>query len=317
VSKAIGQAKSLLLLVHRDPDGDALGAMLGMAHLLSPTGSQVWAYACGTLPEEYRFLPGLDLLKDSLPTPEQVDLALLLDCHEPQRAGEAAAGFLSAFPRVAVVDHHLGLAEFGSAVWVDPAFAATSEMLALLAHDLGLAIGPAAATCLYTGLVTDTGRFSYSNTTPQCLRLGAELITAGADPWAITQGAYSTSLARLLLLGRVMNGLRLAHHGRVAIGTVSLADMAQVGAIPSDLDRIVEELRSIRGVEVAVLLREMKEGGAKASMRSRGKVDVGSLAIELGGGGHKNAAGARLEGDLTAASHRLEELLGLRLEGAE
>jgi phosphoesterase RecJ-like protein len=314
VAQALRDAPSLVVLAHRDPDGDALGAILGTAHLLTAAGKVVWPYSAGPIPEEYRFLPGLEMLKDTLPQPGRVELALLLDCHEPQRAGEPAAAFLAAFPRTAVVDHHLGRTSFGNATWVDSGHAATSEMLTLLAQDLGLPLTAQAATCLYTGLVTDTGRFSYSNTTPQTLGLGAELVRAGADPWAITQEAYSTSLARLRLLARVMNGLQLLHGGRLALAGVSLADLAEMQAVPSDLDRIVEELRSIRGVEVAALLKEAKDGGVKASMRSRGRVDVGSLAIQLGGGGHKNAAGARLEMGLAQAIRHLGELLGSRLE---
>ncbi len=310
VAQAMGQARRLALLAHRDPDGDALGSLLGLAHLLRAAGKEVHVFTAGPIPEEYLFLPGLELLQGQLPARDWPDMAVLLDCHEPGRAGQEAASWLeAAADRTVVVDHHLGAAAFGRAAWVDPDFAATSEMLTLLAGDLGLELSPAAATCFFTGLSTDTGRFSYSNTQARTLSLGAQLVQAGARPWEITQQAYSTSLARLRLLASVVEGLSMLAGGRLALARVSQEDMNRLGVLPSDLDRIVEELRAIRGVEVAALLKELKDGGVKASLRGRGQVDLGSLAISLGGGGHKNAAGVRLEGSLDDAA----EMLAMRL----
>ncbi|MFZ5587202.1 MAG: DHH family phosphoesterase [Thermodesulfobacteriota bacterium] len=313
VMDALAPAGKLLLLAHRDPDGDALGSVLGLAHLLRAAGRQVFAHRAGDLPAEYAGLPGLELLREDLPAADWPDLAVLLDCHEPQRAGKLAEPYLRAQKAVAVIDHHLGRPDFGQAVWVEPAFAATSQMVAQLAAQMGLPLIPPAAACLFVGLVTDTGRFCYSNTSPAVLRTAADLVAAGADPWTLSQQVYSTSTERLRLFGRVVEGMELRAGGRLALAKARQQDLDELGCPSSDLDRIVEELRAIRGVEVAVLLKELDDGSVKASLRSRGAVDVGQLAIGLGGGGHKNAAGARMAAGLDQAAATLSELLEPRL----
>lgn len=311
--QALAPARRVLVLAHRDPDGDAIGSVLGLMHLLKSAGKLVFAHRAGQVAEEYAFLPGLDMVREDLPQAEDVDLAVLLDCHEPERAGRLAEPLLKALPRVAVMDHHMGAADFGQPRWVDPAKAATAQMVTLLAQEMGLPISKDAATCLFVGLQTDTGRFCYSNTTPQALKAAADLVAAGADPWAVTQEAYSTSLARLRLFARVTDRLELLAGGRLALATAKASDLVDLGCPPSDLDRIVEEFRAIRGVEVAALVKEIDQNSVKASLRSRGRVDVGALALALGGGGHHNAAGARLEGTLQEAAGRLGELLRARL----
>ncbi|MCA1905066.1 MAG: DHH family phosphoesterase, partial [Desulfarculus sp.] len=236
VAQALREAGRVLVMAHRDPDGDALGSVLGLMHLLTANGKQARCHINGAVPPEYAFLPGLETLDPGLPAPEWPELVVLLDCHEPDRTGPVAAPYLEAAPRVAVVDHHLGEATFGDPRWVEPAQAATAQMVAGLAADLGWAMTPAAATCLYTGLVTDTGRFCYSNTTPLVLRAAADLVEAGADPWAITQRAYSTSLERLKLFGRVLASLELLADGRLALARARQADLDDLGCPPSDLD---------------------------------------------------------------------------------
>jgi phosphoesterase RecJ-like protein len=315
IIEELARAQRVLLAAHRDPDGDALGAVLGLMYLLGAQGKEVFAHLAGEVPLEYYFLPGRQNLRTDLPTADWIDLAVLLDCHEPTRAGAAAGELLLRLGRVAVVDHHLGRADFGQTVWVEPGFAATCEMLTLMARQAGWLFGQEAATCFFVGVQTDTGCFVYSNTSPRTLRLAADLVEAGADPWAITQEAYTNGLPRLKLMARVFAGLKLVAGGRVALARASLADMGELGAVPSDLDRLVEELRAIRGVEVAVLFKEVRDGGVKASLRARGQVDVGALAIGLGGGGHKNAAGMRLEGGLDQAEAKLVPLLVAALEG--
>jgi phosphoesterase RecJ-like protein len=186
-------------------------------------------------------------------------------------------------------------------------------MVTLLAQQAGWPLIEEAATCLFVGLQTDTGRFCYSNTTPETLRVAADLVAAGADPWGIAQQVYSTSLGRLRLFGRVLQSLQLLAGGRLALALAKTSDLDDLGCPPSDLDRIVEELRAIRGVEVAVLLKEIDQNSVKASLRSRGLVDVGALALSLGGGGHHNAAGAKMDGSLEQAAALLSNLVEARL----
>lgn len=307
-------AARVLVLAHRDPDGDALGATLGLGHLLAARGQECWLYSAGPVPPEYGFLPGRERLRDQLPPRQWPQAAVLLDCHQPERAGAEAGRFLARLEQVAVVDHHQGQTDFGRAVWVDPSCAATSQMLAELARAAGWPLTAEAATCLFVGLQTDTGSFRYSNATPQAFRVAAELVEAGADPWAISQEVYATRPRRLRLLGRVLEDTELMAGGRLALAAVSLAQLQALGCDSRDLEDAVETLRGIPGVEVAALLRELPGGGVKASLRSRGRVDVAAVALALGGGGHKSAAGMRLDMDLTTARRHLAERLRQALD---
>lgn len=303
----LAEARRVFLVAHREPDGDALGATLGLLHLLADNGKDALAHSAGPVPEEYAFLPGLERLGPA--APEGVDLAVILDCHEPERCGEAVAPFLRALPRVAVIDHHQGRAEFGAAIWVDPSYAATCQMVFDLAGRLGWSVGPRAATCLFVGLQTDTGSFRYGNTTPQALRAAADLVQAGADPWAISQEVYATRPLRLRLLGRVMEAMELFADGRLALAVVSQADLDALGAKPQDLEQAVEAMRGVPGVAVAALIKQTGPDQCKLSLRSRGGLDVAAVAAGLGGGGHRNAAGARLAMDLASARTLVAELL--------
>lgn len=315
LAQMLEDSRRVLLVAHRDPDGDALGATMGLMHLLTGRGQQVWAYSQGPVPEEYRFLPGLERLTKDLPPADAVDLAVLLDCHEPERTGPESGEWLAGFQDAVVIDHHRGSPTYGRENWVAPDYAATCEMLTHLAGERGWPIRRQAAACLYTGILTDTGSFRYSNTTPQTLRLTAVLLEAGADPWAISQEVYATRPQRLRLLGRVLDSLTRHAEGRLAVAQVSHADFAATGTNLADLEQAVEAVRGIPGVEVAVLLKELADGGVKVSMRGRGEVDLAAIAADLGGGGHKNAAGARLNGrDLASARRFMVDLVAPALE---
>lgn len=301
VAQALEQSGSVLVFSHRDPDGDALGASLGLMHLLQLQGKTVRVHSAGPIPDEYGFLPGVELVSQEFPPIGEVDLAVLLDCHQPERAGQAEAEYLAQVVRAVVVDHHQGPVEFGDPTWVDPSYAATSQMLAAMAWEAGWQINPVAAVCLFTGLQTDTGSFRYSNSTPQAFHTAAQLVEAGADPWLVSQEVYATRVKRLGLLARILDGMSIFAEGRLALGQVALADLAEMDADPRDLEEAVEAIRGVPGVRVAALLRELKDGGVKISMRSRGEVDVAAVAIALGGGGHKSAAGLRLDQNLAEA----------------
>ncbi len=317
IADLLDRAREVLLLCHRNPDGDALGACLGLGHILEERGKRVYPYALGDIPPEYDFLPGIQQVSDKLPPAGAVQAAVILDCHQPDRPGPAAASYLEAMAeQVAVVDHHQGQPGFGLLRWVDPEYAATSEMLALLARRAEWRIGPAAATCLFAGIMTDTGSFRYSNTSARVFTTAARLVEAGADPWQVSQEIYATRPRKLRLIAEVMEGLVREREGSLALGQVSRADLESHGCRPQDLENIVELIRGIPGVEAAALLKENPDGSVKVSLRSRGRVDVAALALGLGGGGHKNAAGMTLEGPLPRARKQVLELLRRGLEEA-
>lgn len=314
VAAMLAQASRVWVVSHLLPDGDALGSSLGLMHLLGAQGKQVRVFSAGPVPEEYIFLPGMDQVSDVLPGAGEQDLAVMLDCHQPERTGPVSGKFLAKLPQVAIIDHHQGEVDFGQAAWVDPSFAATSEMVTLLAQAEGWDITPQAATCLFVGVQTDTGSFRYANTTPRVLRVAADLAEAGAEIWPISQEVYATRPKRLRLLGRIMDNLELSREGRLALSQITLADLEAVGAGPADLEQAVETLRLIPGVEVSALLRQTPKGTVKVSMRSRGKVDVSRVAIDLGGGGHKSAAGVTIEGNLPGVRRDIAARLRKGLE---
>ncbi|MBU1273755.1 MAG: bifunctional oligoribonuclease/PAP phosphatase NrnA [Proteobacteria bacterium] len=314
VAAMLAGASRVLVAAHLLPDGDALGSSLGLMHLLAAQGKQVRVFSAGPVPEEYLFLPGMDQVSNVLPGTGDLDLAVVLDCHQPERTGQASGPFLAKLPRVAIIDHHQGAVDFGQAAWVDPTFAATSEMITLLAQEQGWPITPQAATCLFVGVQTDTGSFRYGNTTPRVLRAAADLAQAGADVWAISQEVYATHPKRLRLLGRIMDNLELSQGGRLALSQITLADLERLDAGPADLEQAVETLRLIPGVEVSALFRQTPKGTIKVSMRSRGKVDVSRVAISLGGGGHKSAAGVTMEGNMEGVRRDIAARLRQGLE---
>ena len=304
-----------LVLAHESPDGDALGSVLGLVHMLKGMGKEAVGYREGQLPDEYRFLPGVQDLITGLPPKAGVDLVVLLDCHEPKRTGSDGKSYLSTAKLPAVViDHHRGEAKYGDEVWVDPTYAATCEMLAELAAKGGIELSPRAATCLYAGILTDTGSFAHANTSARVLKNAARLVEAGAAPEKIHSEVFATRPVRQFLFCRILEKAQRLMDGRVILATVSLADLAELNARPYDLENVVEGLRNIPGVLAAALIKERSGGGVKLSMRSKGGVDVAGPAMELGGGGHKNAAGCSLDMGIGQAAELTAGLLNRAVE---
>lgn len=317
ISQMLSEAGRVLVTAHLNPDGDALGSSLGLMHVLKDQGKKVFVHSAGPIPREYHFLPGLEEISNELPPADQIDAAVLLDCHEPARAGEKAEAFLGGLEqKILVVDHHQGQADFGKLAWVDPGFAATAQMLTHLIREAGWNLSREGADCLFTGLTTDTGSFRYSNTTSEVFEAASWLVKTGADPWKVSQEVYAVRPEKLRLVGAMMEGLQTSLEGRLAVGQISRQDLIDHGCESRDLDNVVEMIRAIPGVEVAALLKENKGGAIKASLRSRGKLDVAQIAISGGGGGHHNAAGMTLDGPLSRASREITELLSSSMKEA-
>jgi phosphoesterase RecJ-like protein len=202
--------------------------------------------------------------------------------------------------RVIVIDHHPDAVPGGDVALIDPATAATGVLIWRLLDYLGVTPDAAIATCLYTALVTDTGRFSYSNTTPEALRVGADMVAAGAVPADIHTAVYeSRSVGAQLLIGRVLARTVLASGGRTAYSWIEEADLAETGARPEETENLIDHVRALGGVE-AVLLAKVHGGTVRGSLRAKGSFDVGAVARRFGGGGHRAAAGFTYDGDLPA-----------------
>ncbi len=304
--QALRHAENVAILPHVSADGDAIASSLAIGKLLEKSGVPYTIYIEEPVLETLSFLGGHFVVNPAeMPT---VHTALAVDCGDVYRLGARAPIFESAGVR-AVIDHHGTNEGFGDVCVVDPEAAATAEMVAELFREAGVPLLEA-ATLLYTGIVTDTGGFRFSNTTPRTHTIAAALLEAGADGAGVCyQVLEQKSLAKMRLEAAVMQELTMAHEGKTAIGLVSEALLQSVGATDADTSHLSGLLRTIKGVEAAVLLRE-KEGQIKLSMRTNQFLDAAALCKALGGGGHIRAAGATLCGTLAEWKEKITEIIG-------
>ncbi len=303
VITALRRCASVLISVHRNPDGDALGAQLALMLALEKAGKKTVAHNIDPLPEIYRFLPSSDRIRTGNRIEGRYDGVVVLDC-EPSRTGLFDNGVPA--ETCINIDHHVTNAGEWPLMWLAPDAAATGEMVYEIINLLGVPLDGDMALCLYTSIFTDTGSFRYSNTTPKAMRIAADLIEAGADPWLVTEHVYeSFAYRRLKLLGSVLAGMERSADGKIAWVVVTNELYRQSGASSEDTENFVNFVRSTKGVEVAVLFRQTAETQYKISLRSKGRVDLSSLAQSLGGGGHKNAAGSVMNGTLEEVKSRV------------
>ena len=303
IAAALQKAESFLLSVHKNPDGDALGSQLALMLALDRIGKKVVVQNLDPVPETYRFLPGSDRIRVGTAISGGFDAVVVLDA-EPARTGlfdsGAPAGLL------VNIDHHVTNPRPWSLTWLEPDAAATGEMVYELVRQLGVAITPDIALCLYTSIFTDTGSFRYSNTSAKSMRIAADMIEAGADPWLVTENVYeSFAYRRLRLLGTVLSNIDRSQDGKIAWVVVTEELFRQNNATAEDTDNFINFVRSTKGVEVAVLFRQTAERQYKISLRSKGRVNLSGVAQSLGGGGHNNAAGATVDGTLTEVKEKV------------
>lgn len=305
---------SFLIVTHENPDGDAIGASLALTLALQSLSKKAVAYDVHPLPKYLRFLPGAANLTQEA-DPAAFDTICILDCGAPARTGPLKESLL-AQPRVVNLDHHLTNEGYGSANLVEPKASSTCEILSGVLRELGVTLTPAIATNLYLGIYTDTMMFQNSASNPNAYRICGELTAAGADFMAVARRVYiDTSAERLLILGRALNSLQVHDDGRIAGLVCRRQDMLELGITPDDMETFVEYPRSIVGTQVAYLLREERDSErVKGSFRANIDVDVAKVAAKLGGGGHKKAAGFRVEGRLDEVRARVIELLREALE---
>ncbi|MBN2248260.1 MAG: DHH family phosphoesterase [Coriobacteriia bacterium] len=310
-AEVLGSARSVVIGAHVDPDGDAVGSVLGLLHILDEAGISavpVLPTAAG-LPGTYAFLPGADRFRHTAGV-EPPEVFVALDSPSPQRLADGEALARSASTLV-MIDHHPDAdADADGAITVfDPSAAATGCLVWRLAEHLGVAPDADAATCLYTAVLTDTGRFSYSNTDASTFLLAARMVDAGAHPNDIYSAVYENrSAGAQALLARALGRITPANGGRVAYAWVTDADFVETGALPSEGENLIDHVRALGGVD-AVFLVKLSGPTARINLRAKGPTDVGSIARALGGGGHRAAAGATIDGDLEAALSLLLPLL--------
>lgn len=294
LNRLIDGASNILVATHRNPDGDAIGSILGMSGILELLYKKHTVYCPDGIPNTLAFLPGAERVVGELDEVNEFDLTLLFDTGDESLLPD---GFPDQEKRgtLVVVDHHAEHRDFGDLV-IRREASAVGEIIFDLAVELVWPMDSTIAECFYTSIVADTGSFRYSSTSPKTHRAAAELLAAGARPWVVATHLFeSFTLRRQRLMGEVLDTLVVSDDGRFA-QLFSTPDMLiKVGATKEDLDGMINLGRSIDGVEIAAMFRIKADGDIKVSFRSKGRVDVGKLAAQFGGGGHRNAAGCTLQ----------------------
>ena len=300
-------ARRVLAVSHENPDADTLGASLGVSYLVEAMGGTVDLVCTDPVPPLYDFMVGIERFRTD-PVPDApYDLVAISDCGSLDRVGEVGvrhADLFARLPRV-VIDHHASNSAAGDADWIDPAAAATCEMVALLAERLGFGLDladGALAAALTAGIVMDTATFAHPNATPRTLTVAAALVEAGAPLSDISRRLYrSKPDAQLRLFGRVLDRLEASDDGRVVWSSVTDTDLTSTGAERAHSEGIIDLLSQAEAAEVAILF---KDAGAetRVSVRTRpGGVDATVLTGRFGGGGHARAAGATVKAPLAEA----------------
>jgi phosphoesterase RecJ-like protein len=297
----IERRQRFVLTSHSRPDGDAIGSVLACSALLRQMGKEAEVVMRDAVPGIYRALPFADSVIQAPYVQEGYEAAIILECDCIQRT--ALEGLDGRF--LINIDHHYSGRPFANVNWIDPDACATAELIFRLAREAGVPISAEIATCLYAAVLTDTGSFGYAGTSADTFALARELVLAGADPAIIAQQVYfSNPTAKMRLLGAALS--KLHHEGTLAWMYVTRNDMERCGAIDEDCEGLANWALGIAGVEVAVFFRELADRRRwRASLRSKGSINVAEIAERFGGGGHVCASGCALPGPLSVASERI------------
>jgi phosphoesterase RecJ-like protein len=306
IGRALREHQRFAVLSHVRPDGDALGSQLALALSLEQLGKDVVIWNEDGMLEKYSFMAGADRVTKPPAEPQDFDVAIALDTATENRLGTAAAAVRNAKLWVNI-DHHPSNPRYGDLVFIDSVAPATGQILFELMCAAEMPIDAAIAENLFVAISTDTGSFQYPNTTARTFEIGAELIRRGADVGRLSQLLYeSYPLRRVQLLRDLLGTMRIEGGGKVASFSLSREVAAKLGVKPEDNEGLIDHLRAIDGVVVAVFFEELPDGKVRVSMRSKSPAaDVCAIAQQFGGGGHTLAAGARVRGTLAEVEQRV------------
>jgi phosphoesterase RecJ-like protein len=313
----LDRARRILVTGHRSPDGDCLGAALALAELAGKLDVEAVIVNRDEAPAGLRELAGADrvIVADQLPTdfPASYDLVCTVECPGLDRTGFDG---LHRLP-ILNIDHHPANEAYGEVNYLDEDAPAAGEMVWRMFVASPVEPSAAAATAMYAALATDTGDFCYSNATPRAFRAAAEMVEWGARPDVVADLVHMRkSESSIRLLGSALDTLELRAGGRIASVSLAAESFARAGAGPEDTDGIVNLPRAIAGVAIAILFKQTEAGTVRVSLRSKGAIDVRSVAASFGGGGHTNAAGCTIDGDLDGARRKVLAAVEALLETA-
>ena len=302
VVELIDKKNKFMITSHIRPDGDGLGSGLALYWMLKSLGKEATVLLRDEVPPAYTVLPASDLVVVAPDIDGEYDAAFLMECSDVERPG--LPSLKEQF--VVNIDHHSTTRPFGNINWVDSTAAAVGEMIYNLCKALGVEVTKEIAECIYTALLTDTGSFHFSNTTERTLKIASELVRRGVEPARISQALfYSYPFAKVRLLGLALSTIERDETGLIAWITMSRETMSEAGASDDDADGIVNHALSIGDVKAVAFFKELSPGVYRVSLRSKGKNNVAKVAESFGGGGHRNAAGCRIEGEFEDVKRRV------------
>ncbi len=314
VVELIENKDSFGITTHIKPDGDGVGSSLGLCWLLRSLGKSAEVIVRGDIPVSYRSLPGADGIRDVETLDKQYDAVFVIECSDLERPG--IKGLENQF--TVNIDHHATSAHFGTINWIDSTASAVGEMIFNLCKAIGGRVTREIAECVYMALVTDTGSFHFSNTTDRTLKVASELIKAGAKPATISEAVYNNyPWSRIELMRQVLGTVRRDESGKVAMLRQTLEMRKIASAVDGDNNGFVNIPLAAREVLAVVYMREVGPDEYRVSLRSKGDINVAKVAEKFGGGGHRNAAGLRVEGVWDVKERELVEAVADAVEKAE
>lgn len=307
----LNAAEEVAVTSHVNPDGDSIGSLLGLSVSLSALGKRVWAAipGKGSLPPQYKFMPGQELLVPAASFPEQSPVFVALDCGNIERLdslkekAQRAGQFVN-------IDHHVDNTLFAQVNLVRPDTSSTSEIVFGLLKQAGIVVTAEASMSLYVGLMTDSGRFQHDNTNPATLQAASELVALGANPHRAAHEVYENqSLEYMRLIGRALVRAEMVPDLHLIYSYISQRDLAETGAVMEETEDLIDILRIARDTRIAVLLKELEDGQVRVSLRSADDIDIAWIARKHGGGGHARAAGFTSLHDQETTLKMIEEEL--------
>jgi phosphoesterase RecJ-like protein len=298
----------IITVSHTNPDGDAIGSLIAMGLALDALNKSITLYNESPIPSAYRFLPSVERIVHQIKGTNTYDTAIILDCADWQRMGKISS-VISKIPVIINIDHHITNTRFGNLNFIDTSACATAEIIYNLLIEMALPISNSAiATSIYTGILTDTGSFRFSNTNQSAFAICEKMVEAGVDPYNVAQHVYGRySLGRIKLLNMALESIEISDNGKMSMMILTKGMLDETGTRPEDIDGLINYAKSIENVKVAVLIHELSNGKGisekpenyHVSLRSDGTVDVATIASSFGGGGHNRAAGFGIESTLS------------------
>lgn len=313
IIKQIEKGQRFLLTSHTHPDGDAIGSLLATGLVLKAMGKNVQVVNESPIPAVYRFLPSVQTIQRQVVPGSVFDVAIVLDCGDLERLGSTAT-HVEQTPVIINIDHHVTNTHFGHLHMIDASACATAEIIHRVIKALPVHIDCTIATAIYTGILTDTGSFRFSNTNRSAFAICEEMIAKGANPYQVAQHVYGTySLGRIKLLNLALDSLEISPNGKLSVMTLTQRMLRETRTQAEDIDGLINYARRIEDVQVAALIHELSSNGSApknrrqfhVSLRSDGAVDVAKIASQYGGGGHAGAAGFSVESSLAGIRMQL------------